>query len=636
MPYSISTEAEDCNGFAVIKDDDNFIMGCHETQEKAKDQITALNIAEAESKRQADASQDIYETKEEAEEKAKEIGCVGSHTHEINGKTYYMPCDNMKDYEDITGMKHKDEDDTKLVSYNSEQRQVDRTPPKFMQNNAQRGLDNLNKAGDGLVDETVRQARIMARGEQLSIDKIVKIAAWHKRHLSDLDREKSNPNNPDTWRASDVAFLLWGSNPWTNPMQAADWADRKIAQLVNEGDLEPRQKGSDSSTPAPKKDQIKGSKKNPKGSASGKSGGIDFSESTEKSIRGRIEKHNEEVKGMASWRRLRMGTAKAVVRRGFGAYSTSHRPGVSRQAWGLARLRAFSYLLKNDRPQNPAYKSDNDLLPTEHPRYSKKEEKMSTQHLDVFDRPVAISQTLETQKRNTILKEMDRQTENRSFTFSAVEERKSNDNDTLLFTGYASVFDKPYGVRDSRGQYNETIKPGAFKKTLKEQDDVRFLVNHDGIPLARTSSGTLQLEEDDYGLFVRAELDPSNPTVAEVSSAMKRGDLNEMSFAFAAIKDNFDNNGENREVNEARLFDVSVVTYPANPWAGAKLRGLDIEDLHKELVEARSGDKATEILESFINKVESITDNDVDEKRSNPKVELLKMKLERDGIRKKS
>ena len=631
MPYSISTEAEDCNGFAVVKDDDNFIMGCHETEEKAKDQITALNIAEAESERQADASQDIYETKEEAEEKAKQIGCVGSHTHEIDGKTYYMPCDNMKDYEDITGMKHKDDDDTTLVSYNSEQRQVDRTPPKFMQENAERGLDNLNKAGDGLVDETIRQARIMSRGEQLSIDKIVKIAAWHKRHLSDLDREKTNPNDPDTWRASDVAFLLWGSNPWTKPMGAADWADRKIAQLVSEGKLEPRQKESDSSTPAPKKDQVQGSKKNPKGSASGKKGGIDFSESTQKSIRGRIEKHNEDVEGMADWRKLKMGIAKAVVRRGFGAYSTSHRPGVSRQAWGLARLRAFSYLLKNDRPQNPKYRSDNDLLPTEHPRYSKKEEKMSTQHLDVFDRPVAISQTLETQKRNTILKEMDKQTENRSFTFSAVEERNSNDNDTLLFTGYASVFDKPYGVRDSRGQYNETIKPGAFKKTLKEQDDVRFLVNHDGIPLARTSSGTLQLEEDDYGLFVRAELDPSNPTVAEVSSAMKRGDLNEMSFAFAAIKDNFDNNGENREVNEARLFDVSVVTYPANPWAGAKLRGIDIENLHKELVEARSGEQATEILESFINQVAD-SDN-VDKKRSNPKVDLLKMKLERDGIR---
>jgi hypothetical protein len=417
-------------------------------------------------------------------------------------------------------------------------------------------------------------------------------------------------------------------------MEAHDWAERKIAQLINAGEYEPR---NDPSTPAPKKDQIKGSKKNPKGSATGKKGGIKFSEATEKSIRGRIEEHNEDVKGMATWRKLNMGTAKAVVRRGFGAYSTSHRPGVSRQAWGLARLRAFSYLLKNDKPQNPAYKSDNDLLPEQHPRYSKKEEKsMNNQHIEVLDPVVAISNTMETQKRSTNLKEMDRQTENRSFTFSAVEERKENDNNTLLFTGYASVFDKAYGVRDSKGVYEETIKQGAFKKTLQEQDDVRFLVNHDGIPLARTSSGTLELEEDDYGLFVRAELDPSNPTVAEVASAMKRGDLNEMSFAFQAIKDEFDASGQNRSVNEARLFDVSVVTYPANPWAGAKLRGLDIEDLHKELVEARSGDKATEILESFINKVESITDNDVDEKRSNPKVELLKMKLERDGIRKKS
>jgi len=572
MPYEIQMDNPECQGHAVVKIDDGEIMGCHKTHEEAEAQLTALNIA----------LQEENTSDEEIEERA-----------------------------------------------------VDRTPPKFMQENAQRGLDNLNKAGDGLVDETKRQARIMANGEELSIDKIIKIRAWHLRHLSDLDREKTNPNDPDTWKASDVAFLLWGSNPWTKPMEAHDWAERKIAQLINAGELEPRQ--SDPSTPAPKEDQITGSKKNPKGSASGKSGDITFSEATEKSIRTIVEEHNEEIKGMADWRKLRQPTAKAVVRRGFGAYSTSHRPGVSRQAWGLARLRAFSYLLKNDKPQNPAYRSDNDLLPEEHPRYTKKEEKnMERQHVNVFDTVIAISNTMETQKRSTNLKEMERQTENRSFTFSAVEQRNENENETLLFTGYASVFNKPYGVRDSKGTYNEIIKQGAFKKTLQEQDDVRFLVNHDGIPLARTSSGTLELEEDDYGLFVRAELDPSNPTVAEVASAMKRGDLNEMSFAFQAIKDEFDQNGQNRSVNEARLFDVSVVTYPANPWAGAKLRGLDIEDLHKELVEARSGEQATEILESFINKVESITDNDVDEKRNNPKVELLKMKLERDGIRKKS
>jgi len=578
MPYSIIHNHPDCpkesgesgkdqvGGHAVVKDSDNELMGCHKTHKSAMDQITALNIAEAEMK---------------------------SKENQI------------------------------------ELREVDRKPPEFMKKNAQRGLDNIRKAGPGLTEKTKREARSMAAGEPISISKIVRIAAWHKRHIVDLDREKTSPNDPDTWRYSDVAFLLWGSNPWTNPMQAADWADRKIAQLVKEGELEPR---NDPSTPAPKKDQIKGSGKNKKGSASGKKGSIKFSEGTETAIKNRVKEHNEEVAGMASWRKLKTSSAKAVVRRGFGAFSSSHRPGVSRQAWGLARLKAFSYLLKNDKPKNPNYRSDNDLLPKEHPRYTaKKEEKMSGQHIDVFDRAVAMSQTIEKLKSITNINNMDKQTENRSFTFAAVEERNNDDKNTLLFTGYASVFDKPYGVRDSKGQYNETIKQGAFKKTLKEQDDVRFLVNHDGIPLARTSSGTLKLEEDDYGLFVRAELDPNNPTVAEVASAMKRGDLNEMSFAFAAIKDNFDNSGENREVNEARLFDVSVVTYPANPWAGAKLRGVDIDNLHKELVEARTGEQAKEILEGFIDKVAD--SNEVNKKRSNPKVELLKMKLERDGIR---
>ena len=451
MPYEIQMDNKECEGHAVVKLDDGFIMGCHKTHEEAEKQLQAILINEAKQKEEKSTDQDV------------------------------------------------------------EKREVDRKPPKFMQTNAQRGLDNLNKAGDGLTDKTKREARSMANGEDVSIDKIVRMGAWHKRHLSDLKREKSNPNDTDTWRASDVAFLLWGSNPWTNPTQAGDWADRKVAQLVSDGKLEPRTKN--------KKD------------------------------------------------------------------------------------------VKVEKQKKKRYKL-----------------------MDKIDKVVAISQTVDMQKRNTILKEMDRQTENRSFTFSAVEQRNDDDKDTLLFTGYASVFNKGYGVRDQRGQYTETINPGAFKKTLNEQDDVRFLVNHDGIPLARTSSGTLELEEDDYGLFVRAELDPSNPTVAEIASAMKRGDLNEMSFAFAAIRDDFDAREENREVTEARLFDVSVVTYPANPWAGAKLRGVELDNLHKELVEARNGEQATEVLESFINKVAE--SDDVDKKRSNPKVELLKMQLERDNIRK--
>jgi hypothetical protein len=128
------------------------------------------------------------------------------------------------------------------------------------------------------------------------------------------------------------------------------------------------------STPAPKKDQIEGSKDNPKGSAGGDStDDIKFSAKTEKSIQNRVDEHNDEVKekNMASWRRLRMPTAKKVVRRGFGAFSTSHRPNMNRVQWGLARLKAFSYLLINDKPRDSKYITDNDLLPKQHPKSSK-------------------------------------------------------------------------------------------------------------------------------------------------------------------------------------------------------------------------------------------------------------------------
>ena len=138
--------------------------------------------------------------------------------------------------------------------------------------------------------------------------------------------------------------------------------------------LELMRNKDDASTPAPPKDQIKGSKKNPKGSAGGDSDEpIKFSKQTEKSIQNRVDKHNEEVeeRGLSSWRRLRVATAKKVVRRGFGAFSTSHRPNMNRVQWGLARLKAYSYLLLNDKPRNAKYITDNDLLPKEHPKSEK-------------------------------------------------------------------------------------------------------------------------------------------------------------------------------------------------------------------------------------------------------------------------
>ena len=459
-----------------------------------------------------------------------------------------------------------------------------------------------------------------------------------------------------------------------------------------------RGKHSDASTPAPKEDQIEGSKENKPGSASGKAGDIKFSEQTEKSIATIVEVHNEMVKekGLASWRRLRMPTAKAVVRRGFGAYSASHRPGISRNAWGLARLKAFGYLLANDKPKNSAYVGDNDLLPEDHPKYSPKEKKSLRHEINVpefirnnaarglenlqfagqgltdktkrearqmrdgvvshdkalrmqawfkrhlpdfqgeaakkflsgesdrmspglvawllwggslskatrldamrwAERQVARHADDRTMSRpqpdSQAIGIIKRMSENKETRFFELRAEADIDSDDLIFTGYASVFDSPYRVADSRGVYNETVTRGAFSKTLNEQDDVKFLINHDGIPLARTKSKTLELREDEHGLFVKAKLDESNPKVAEIASALKRGDLSEMSFGFHAIKDEFTENGETRTLKELRLLDVSVVTWPANPATLASIRGVDLGELQEVLAEVRSDQEPTE------------------------------------------
>jgi hypothetical protein len=124
-----------------------------------------------------------------------------------------------------------------------------------------------------------------------------------------------------------------------------------------------------SQTPAPKKDRIYGSKKNKKGSASsGKSGAVKFSAKTEKSLKGKVSEHNEKAR---EGRKVTLGMLKAVYRRGAGAFSGSHRPGMSRDQWAMARVNAFLRLVKSGKPSNPNYKTDNDLLPASHPRSTK-------------------------------------------------------------------------------------------------------------------------------------------------------------------------------------------------------------------------------------------------------------------------
>ncbi len=119
-------------------------------------------------------------------------------------------------------------------------------------------------------------------------------------------------------------------------------------------------------TPAKPSEKRKGSKKNPPGSAKKPNKSISMSKGTESRLRSMMTEHNKKGKGS----KASMGMLKSVFRRGAGAFSTSHAPNMSRSGWGIARAKAFLYLLRNGRPSNPNYKQDNDLLPSSHPRAS--------------------------------------------------------------------------------------------------------------------------------------------------------------------------------------------------------------------------------------------------------------------------
>ena len=171
----------------------------------------------------------------------------------------------------------------------------------------------------------------------------------------------------------------------------------------------------------------------------------------------------------------------------------------------------------------------------------------------------------------------------RAFALDGAEIRSVADGtggEALTFTGYACVTNRSYEMNDLAGPYPETVRAGAFKDTLGKSPDVPFLLNHDGLTLARTKSGTLKLAEDSTGLHAEARLDPSNSVVRDIKSAMERGDVDEMSFAFRILDPD---SGWNEDYTERSIGsvdinkgDVSVVNYGANPHtAGASMRGVD-------------------------------------------------------------
>lgn len=616
MPYGISQNQPDCGAWAAVvqREDGSFeTLACYDTKQEAIDRMVAQSLAEEmeplgevgnRQMEMEEPSDDVEEMLEGLAEQseyqinprqaamydlyekiAEEFGkwgqgVGGDGAHYVAQSPFAdegMVCANCVFYEGgggceivegeiapngicklwvISESKLGESEEPQEEVANVEHRQISLIAPDFMAASARRGLRLHEEgfSGDGLVPATVADARRMANGEALSEAKWRKIPAWIARHIVDLDAVQG-----DEITAGLVAMLLWGGgSSKTSARRAQGYAQRIVERL--EAEAENR-----ADAPAPPKDQIKGSDENPAGSAADKTGDISLSDATETALQNKADDHNKRMndEGKPAWTRVRVGALRSVWRRGAGAFSTSHRPNMTRQQWAMARVNAFLYLAEKGKPENSQYVGDNDLLHPEHPKFSEADRNVAVRNVKWSPSMTELRKSATATDFRWCVKQKD---EKRFVAFTNLEARQEGEGNKLI--GYASVFDSP----SEPMPFVEYVRRGAFAKTLNDGADVRLLIDHEGVPLARTKSGTLMLEEDDRGLRVEAMLDPANPDAARVISAMKRGDISQMSFAFRTIKDSWNTDRSVRELKEVQLYDVSVVTFPAYEETVAEIR----------------------------------------------------------------
>ena len=156
--------------------------------------------------------------------------------------------------------------------------------------------------------------------------------------------------------------------------------------------------------------------------------------------------------------------------------------------------------------------------------------------------------------------------DNREYrTMPMVEVRKEGEEkSSFLVEGYASTFEEYVLFTDENGtEYKEKILPEAFDGT--DFSDVVFLKDHQGTVFARTKNGTLELSIDDKGLFTKTDLSKTS-TSRTMFEEIEAGMYTQMSFAFVVDDDEYNTKEHLRTIRHiSKLYDVSAVSFPANP-----------------------------------------------------------------------
>lgn len=160
-------------------------------------------------------------------------------------------------------------------------------------------------------------------------------------------------------------------------------------------------------------------------------------------------------------------------------------------------------------------------------------------------------------------------------------EFKTRESETgdMYISGYFSVFNSEYEMWSGA---TESIDSGAFDDALS--DDIRCLINHDTtLVLGRTKNKTLQLSVDSRGLWGEVKINPKDTDALNLYERVKRGDVDQCSFGFDILEEEFEDRGTSVHwtIKKVKLYEVSIVTFPAYEDTSVSARQKEIENLKK-------------------------------------------------------
>ena len=287
---------------------------------------------------------DTFTTEGEALDRADEIGCVGTHSHEQDGRTVYMPCRTHAEYE-------------RQLTTNKAISDLDLKPSEGMAEEAKRGLEWRKEFGRGGTQVGVARANQLVGQERLSPNTVLRMYSFFSRHEVDKQAEGFERGEDGYPSAGRIAWALWGGDA------GFSWSKTKRDQIMREraksdDDFEYIEEACIDVKRYHDDDEEEETK-------------APLSASVRKGLQGKVDKHNEKY-GDKKGKRVTLRMLGAVFRRGVGAYRTnpsSVRPSVRARGgedrWAYARVNAFLVAVRTGKFRSGKF--DLDLLPSGHP-----------------------------------------------------------------------------------------------------------------------------------------------------------------------------------------------------------------------------------------------------------------------------